>query len=147
MRRKKRKGLLKALFHKFDLFAPMPFSLFDAPFPENSARVGFSGNDLERLSEKRDAQTVAAAAADPRARTLIVGKGNLLIGQGENDSALIWRSFDEANALGAVPDHPVLLGYVKDGAPRFAMYAALDGDTRRTPMILSIIARSIFAAF
>ncbi|MEN0000637.1 MAG: NAD(+) diphosphatase [Pseudomonadota bacterium] len=106
----------------------MPFSLFDAPFPENSARVGFAGNDLERLSEKRDAQTVAAAAEDPRALTLIVGKGNLLIGQGADDSALIWRSFDEASGLGATLDSPVLLGYEKDGAPRFAAYAALDGD-------------------
>ncbi|MEM1376550.1 MAG: NAD(+) diphosphatase [Pseudomonadota bacterium] len=110
----------------------MTFSLFDAPHPENSARVGFSGNTLNRLGEKRTPENVAAAFAHEGARTLIVGRGVLLLRSNGNELPIMWRTWDEANQLGAQTDQPVLLGYDADGAPRFAVFADL--DTENAPL-------------
>ncbi|MEL6921748.1 MAG: NAD(+) diphosphatase [Pseudomonadota bacterium] len=106
----------------------MTFALFDAPHPDHSTRVGFSRNALQRLSEKRDAQSVAAALGDPRATTLVIGRGTLLLKDNSDDRPTVWRSFGEAKMMGARIDHPVLLGYEDDGTPRFACFAMLDGD-------------------
>lgn len=50
----------------------MTSSLFDRPMLEASARIGFSGNRLNRLSEKRDEQSVERALADPAARFMLL---------------------------------------------------------------------------
>ena len=106
----------------------MSFALFNAPFPENSARVGFSGGQLERLGEKRDEAGVEKAIADLRARTLIVGRGNVLLEEVDSLPSVMWRTFMEAEALGAQIHEPVLLGYEADGAPRFACFCDLGKD-------------------
>ncbi|MEO1700774.1 MAG: NAD(+) diphosphatase [Pseudomonadota bacterium] len=106
----------------------MSFALFDAPYPENSSRVGFSGGRLERLSEKRDETSVAKAVADERALTLIAGRGSVLLQMINDEPKGMWRSFDDAKILGAQVHEPVLLGYERDGAPRFACFADLDRE-------------------
>ncbi|MEO0542205.1 MAG: NAD(+) diphosphatase [Pseudomonadota bacterium] len=110
----------------------MSFALFDAPFPENSSRVGFAGGQLERLSEKRDETSVSNAIADPRALTLIVGRGHVLLKLDNDVPTHVWCSFEEAEALGAEIHEPVLLGYEADGAPRFACFSSLDRENAPT---------------
>ena len=85
---------------------------------ELSAIVGFSGNPLDRLSEKRDdAQTLAELAAHPQARSLVfVSDTPVLKQKGDALDALF--TLAEVEALGA-RDEQALLGQTPEG-PVFA---------------------------
>lgn len=85
----------------------LPF--LDRPFPEPSARTGFSGNRLERLSEKRGDDAVTAALRDPAVRLMLHGEGRLLLdfSSGKADP---FFSPAVATRFGADPGQSVLLG-------------------------------------
>jgi NAD+ diphosphatase len=91
-------------------------SFFDGlPFPEASSLNGFAGNRIDRRSEKRGEDAVAAANADPAAK-LYLFRADKSVLRGNDplyDAA-------EATALGAVLAEAVLLGWTAEG-PRLAV--------------------------
>ncbi|WP_306117426.1 MULTISPECIES: NAD(+) diphosphatase [unclassified Roseitalea] len=108
--------------------------------PEPSARTGFAGNRLERRSEKRHANSVSEALADPRARVLLLGEGRALLRP--NGAGLgAWFGIDDADAFGARAEHAVLLGYRTDGAP--ALAAPVDEQSLAEGDLTAIDYRSI----
>jgi NAD+ diphosphatase len=88
----------------------MPFQLFDAPAREPSQFVGFSGNMLDRLSEKRSEDMVERAFAATGTRVLVMGDGrlHLKLSGGRFDP---YFSPQEALSLGAGAANAVLLGF------------------------------------
>ncbi|MDZ7822634.1 MAG: NAD(+) diphosphatase [Ahrensia sp.] len=100
------------------------FTLFDAPYPEHSAASAFSGNRLNRFSERRSETCVKDAMADPNARLLVVAFGKLLLR--ETDGALngIFTVAD-LDALNAAGGTIVLLGWDQKGCPWLAAQSAL----------------------
>ena len=91
-------------------------SFFDGfPFPEASSLNGFAGNRIDRRSEKRGDDAVAAALADPAAR-LYLFRARQDASQGKRPAL---HDAAEATALGAVLAEAVLLGWTAEG-PRLA---------------------------
>lgn len=107
----------------------MPFNpLAAAPTTEPSRLTGFSGNTLERRSEKRSETSVRDALADPRARLLLLGSGRALL-RANGAGHASWYRIDEALALGAEPGDIILLGFANDGAPVLAAPVAIEPDS------------------
>jgi NAD+ diphosphatase len=101
----------------------MPFRLFDAPDLEPSYFVGFAGNRINRHSEKRNDDVVAAALANANARILLTGQGQVLVMGGDMGSALF--SLQDATALLPVPDKTIYLG-MQDDMPILASASGFD---------------------
>ena len=95
----------------------MPFRLFDAPVMEPSHFVGFAGNRINRHSEKRSDDVVAAALSNANARILLTGQGQVLVMGGEMGGALF--SLQDATALLPVLDRTIYLG-MQDDTPILA---------------------------
>jgi NAD+ diphosphatase len=94
-------------------------SFFDGlPETEASSLHGFSGNRIERRSEKRDDGAVAAALADPAAR-LYLFQGDKAVLRTDGAAAPTFTSA-EAGALGADRAAMILLGWT-DAGPRLAV--------------------------
>ncbi len=105
----------------------MPLPVFSPAYRDFSAMTGFSGNRLERLSEKRTASSIADALADPRARLMLVGEGRILLTEpGDDNSCSAWFAAGEAATLGADMSAAILLGNGSDGAPRLAAPVTMD---------------------
>ncbi|MCO5063662.1 MAG: NAD(+) diphosphatase [Rhizobiaceae bacterium] len=104
----------------------MVFRLFDAPFPEPSAAIGFSGNRIWRQSEERSDDCVTTALDDAAVRLLVIVAGRLCMKlAGETFDP--WFPPQEARALNADLDAAMLLG--RDGrGPVLAAPAALDPE-------------------
>jgi NAD+ diphosphatase len=119
----------------------MPFALFDAPETEASRFVAFAGNALERESEKRADDSVAAALREPSVRLLLIGGGRLLM---KPACAAFEPYFTprEAGALGLDPQAAILLGRSPEG-PVLALAQALDPEALPAP-IKAIDHRSLF---
>ncbi|GAB5505035.1 MAG: NAD(+) diphosphatase [Rhizobiaceae bacterium] len=104
----------------------MNFPFFDAPQREPSQFVGFAGNRIDRQSENRAEETLAAALADPDARILLTRAGRIHL-------KLSGETFDphyslaEARELGAKLEHAVLLGRSQSG-PVIAAPAGRDAE-------------------
>ena len=98
-------------------------SFFDQTTPaEASHHNGFAGNRLDRLGAARDEASLAAAAADPRARYLLFAQERALIAvNGQAGGPGRDAAFDRpaAQRLGLLSDSLVLLGEAADG-PRLA---------------------------
>ena len=93
-------------------------SFFDGtPSTEPSLLTGFAGNSIERRSEHRTADAVAAALADARARFYLFRADKVLL---KGSDPLFTGA--EALALDAVRDTAVLLGWANE-APRLAATA------------------------
>lgn len=94
-------------------------SFFDGlPETEASSLHGFSGNRIDRRSEKRDEGVVPAALADPAARLyLFQGEKALLRTNAAWDPLF---TIAEADAFGADHAAIILLGWTGDG-PRLAV--------------------------
>ncbi len=92
----------------------MSFPFFDAPPVEASRRVGFAGNRIERLSEKRSDSSVADALAEPAARLLVLRNGRIQLRRA-GSGLLAYHDLGAAVALGADPDAAVLLGFTPQG--------------------------------
>lgn len=104
----------------------MPFHLFDAPMREPSQFVGFSGNILDRLSEKRSEDMIGHALAASGTRVLLMGDGRLHL-KHEGGTFDPYFSPQEALSLGAEPANAVLLGYHSQAAV-LAIPAGLDSE-------------------
>lgn len=104
----------------------MTLTTFDQPSTEPSALTGFSGNTLERRSEKRSETSVADALADPRARVLLLGGGKALL-RVNGGSADAWFDRDATAGFGVDEREMVLLGFDDDGTPVLA--APMVGET------------------
>lgn len=87
-------------------------TLFDRPYPEPSASVGFAGNRLVRDAEHRDGQTLATALAHASARFHLFAEGKVLVRR-DGATAL----FPAADAAAHAPDlaAAILLGHDEHG--------------------------------
>ena len=104
----------------------MSFPLFDAPLHEPSQFVGFAGNKIDRLSEKRADDAVEKALEDPAARLLLMHGGRLYLklnGGGFDP----YYTVAAAKALGAALEQAVLLGFVVQ-TPVLAVPAGTDPE-------------------
>ena len=100
----------------------MTFRLFDAPEREPSQFVGFAGNPIERLSEKRSDEAAAEALQQADARVMLLREGRAYLRM-DGNAPDVWFKPVHAQALGAKLEHAVLLGWL-DGAPRLAAPAS-----------------------
>ena len=105
----------------------MTFALFDAPEREPSQAIGFSGNIIDRQSEKRSEDDVPSALADPSARLLLIRNGRLLLKQNDGAFDAEFR-LDEAEAFQPLIADAVLLGRSGNG-PVLALPAEFDPET------------------
>jgi NAD+ diphosphatase len=93
-------------------------SFFDGlPEKEASKFNGFAGNVIDRQSEHRNAQSVAAALADKTARLYLFAEEKAIYRPGTPPDPLF--SVSEAKTLGALETEVVLLGWAREG-PRLA---------------------------
>ncbi len=115
-------------------------SFFNQTIPAEASHLnGFAGNRLDRLSEARDENSLAAAAADPEARYLLFAQERALVTvNGQAGEATFERP--AAEQLGLLDDSVVLLGATSDG-PRLAGLV----DERREPpeAVMAIDLRSL----
>ncbi|MET0597741.1 MAG: NAD(+) diphosphatase [Mesorhizobium sp.] len=104
----------------------MRFPFFDVPPDEPSRSVGFAGNVIERLSEKRADDAAMRALDDPLARLMLLRDGRVQMRQ---DGAGFQAYHDRASAaaLGAAFEGAVLLGHA-DGRPVLAVPGGLDAE-------------------
>jgi NAD+ diphosphatase len=95
---------------------------------DNSAAITFGRNPIDRRSESRENGAVTAAAlADPRARAFLLVADRVVLAA---DGAEPHFDLATAAALGADPAAMLLLGWLPDGAPRFAAPLAADPPGR-----------------
>jgi NAD+ diphosphatase len=87
----------------------MAFSLFNAPSLEPSASIGFSGNRIQRLAEGRADDAATIALSDRSARLMLIVSGRLCLKVGAAFDP--YFSLNEAQALAAALDEPILLGH------------------------------------
>lgn len=107
----------------------MPHPVFIAGHRDHSRRVAFSGNIIDRRSEKRSPDCVATALIDPAVRLLLIGDGRALVPDVDDGRiADPWFSRADAVALGGDETGAILLGFEDDGAPRLAMPVTVDPD-------------------
>lgn len=121
-------------------------SFFDGlPETEASSLHGFSGNRIERRSEKRDDEAVPTALADPAAR-LYVFSGDQSVLRPDADPTFDLAS---AEALGARRDAMILLGWTADG-PRLAVTlpesVTVDGNVLRLADLRSLAVEGALSA-
>ncbi|MFK4820568.1 NAD(+) diphosphatase [Ochrobactrum quorumnocens] len=105
----------------------MAFRLYDLPEIEPSRLVGFAGNRIDRLSEKRQDDSAFTALELPETRIMILGGSRLLLDYTKDSAPRALFTLKEAQAF--LPDlhEPVLLG-LQDGTPMVALTAPLDPD-------------------
>ena len=90
-------------------------SFFDGmPATEPSAFTGFAGNRIDRRGDKRDAEAVKTALADPAARLYLFNSDKALLRQSD---PLFTAA--EADTFGLPREEAVLLGWTDNG-PRLA---------------------------
>lgn len=94
----------------------MTFSLFDAPYPEHSANCAFSGNPLNRFSERRTETCVAEALNQQDAKVLIIAYGKVVFKKSDTGRNAIFKP-KELKAAQVDHDKIVLLGWDEKGAP------------------------------
>jgi NAD+ diphosphatase len=105
----------------------MPFFLFDQPQHEASSFVGFAGNILDRQSETRADDCVAAALSDARARLLLLCGPKLLLHMNNGVFSPLF-SAEECYQLGGKTEDALYLGTSPAG-PLLAVDLPLDLDT------------------
>lgn len=105
----------------------MSFSLFDAPFPEHSAKSAFSANPLNRMSENRSETCIEDAMADPNARVLAVAFGKMIMRE-DGDSLDGVFKVGDLDMLAAGDGTMVLLGWDKVGAPWLAAQSSFQEE-------------------
>lgn len=110
----------------------MAFRLYDLPEIEPSRLVGFAGNRIDRLSEKRQDDSAFTALELPETRLMILGGNRLLLDYTEESAPRALFTLKEAHAFSPDLHEPVLLG-LQDGAPMVALMAPLDPDQLEAP--------------
>ncbi len=104
----------------------MTFRLFDLPPHEASTRLGFSGNPLDRQSEKRTDDASAQALAHPEARIMLVANGRLFLKLADGRFDPFFAAGDLARWQ-ANPAEVILLG-TDDAGPVLAVPSAQDTE-------------------
>ncbi|MFZ2099756.1 MAG: NAD(+) diphosphatase [Oricola sp.] len=105
----------------------MTTRLADTPYPDPSSATGFSGNRLERRSEKRNADSTREALKDDRAHLYLLTEGRVLLKHDE-------EIFDPLFAPGEIIDldvdldESVLLGFEADNTPVLAAWTGVDRE-------------------
>lgn len=120
----------------------MAFDLFDRPEREASSGTGFSGNRLNRESEKRDDGSIVRALADPAARIMLLTPGGrLLLKKTETGFDPFFAAGELVEFAAATPG-AVLLGSDEIG-PVLAAPSLIDPETL-PPTVKAIDFRSIY---
>lgn len=102
----------------------MPFRLFDLPEREPSSFIGFSGNRLDRQSEKRGDDALEAALAQPQAQLMLMTNGRLLMKLNGGGFDPHFRA-DEIDGFAADRNQAVFLGLSNNG-PVLVLPSAVD---------------------
>ncbi|MBV2142196.1 NAD(+) diphosphatase [Falsochrobactrum sp. TDYN1] len=110
----------------------MAFRLYDLPEIEPSQFVGFAGNRIDRLSEKRQDDSAFTALDLPQTRIMVLGGNRLLLDYSDEKAPRALLAFGEAQAFAPDLSEPILLG-LQDGAPIVALMAPLDPDALDMP--------------
>jgi NAD+ diphosphatase len=110
----------------------MAFRLYDLPETEPSRLVGFAGNRIDRLSEKRQDDSAFTALELPETRVMVLGGNKLLLDYTQENAPRALFSLEQAQAFSPDLNEPVLLG-LQDGAPIVALMAPLDPDALAEP--------------
>jgi NAD+ diphosphatase len=105
----------------------MIMRLAEAPHPEPSSETGFSGNRLERRSEKRGDQSTREALGDDRAHLYLFHDGRVLL---KHDAEIFDPLFapGELHDLDVDLDESVLLGFESDETPVLAADCGIDKE-------------------
>ncbi|MEM0898927.1 MAG: NAD(+) diphosphatase [Pseudomonadota bacterium] len=106
----------------------MKIPIFDPGYRDISARTGFSGNRLERLSENRGPDLQAKSLRNPNARTMLVGGGRVLLAN-EGGRTKLWFTVAEAEQLGGTIRETIVLGTEPNGEPRLATPIFFEPET------------------
>lgn len=106
----------------------MRFDLFDRPRHEPSSLTGFSGNRIDRQSEKRDDGSVDRALRDPHTRVMVLTDGARMLLKRHGTGFAPFFSIAELKLLGLDEAPLVLLGD-DDQGPLLAAQAVVDADT------------------
>lgn len=110
----------------------MAFRLYDLPETEPSRLVGFAGNRIDRLSEKRQDDSAFTALELPETRVMVLGGNKLLLDYTQEHAPRALLSLEQAKAFSPDLNEPVLLG-LQDGAAIVALMAPLDPDALAEP--------------
>ena len=110
----------------------MAFRLYDLPETEPSRLVGFAGNRIDRLSEKRPDDSAFTALELPETRVMLLGDNRLLLDCSDMKVPRALFRLNEATAFSPDLHEPVLLGR-QDGASIVALMAPLDPETLEAP--------------
>lgn len=110
----------------------MVFSLYVLPEIEPSRLVGFAGNQIDRLSEKRQDDSAFQALELPETRVMLLGNHRLLLDYSNEQAPRALFSLDEAKAFSPDLEEPILLG-LQDGVPIVALMVPLDPEKLPTP--------------
>lgn len=110
----------------------MRLRLFDLPEIEPSQAVGFAGNIIDRLSEKRSDDATERALTEPEARIMLLGKGrvHLFLEDGARPRAFFQSG--EIARFEPLLHEAVLLGR-QDQRPLLAAVTATDPDMLPEP--------------
>jgi len=68
----------------------MAFRLYDLPETEPSRLVGFAGNRIDRLSEKRQDDSAFTALELPETRVMVLGGNKLLLDYTRVPATTFW---------------------------------------------------------
>jgi len=110
----------------------MAFSLSDLPEIEPSRLVGFAGNRIDRLSEKRQDDSAFTALELPQTQVMLLGSNRMLLDYSDEKTPRALFSLKEAQAFSPNLHEPVLLG-LQDDVPIVALMTELDPETLREP--------------
>lgn len=110
----------------------MAFRLYDLPEIEPSSLVGFAGNRIDRLSEKRQDDSAFTALELPETRILMLGQNRLLLDNSDAQAPRALFGLDEARHFAPDLEEPILLG-MQDGAPIIALMTPFDPETLPEP--------------
>lgn len=110
----------------------MVFSLYDLPETEPSRLVGFAGNRIDRLSEKRQDDSAFHALELPETRVMLLGGHRLLLDYSHEQAPRALFSLDQAKSFAPDLEEPILLG-LQDGVPIVALMTPLDPENLPEP--------------
>lgn len=103
---------------------------------EASAMTAFSGNGLNRASERRADDCAQQALKDRRARIYAFAGGKLVLKHEERVVDPLFAPY-ELTDLDPDVDEAVLLGHAGDGAPRLAVSVNIDAEDPASPFRLT----------
>ncbi len=106
----------------------MIFDLFSRPRHEPSSLTGFSGNRIDRQSEKRDDESAARALRQPQARVLLLTDGGRMLLKHDGAGFDPHFSVTELSVFNVDQAALILLGDDKKG-PLLAAQISVDSET------------------